>query len=80
MSDQEQKPPHHLELHKKPKESGKRLTLILVTAFVVFTIVFFIIGKFMGGTPSQGGTSAHPITHAPAPSVSQTVHSGGTSS
>ena len=74
MSDQEQKPPHHLELHKKPKESGKRLTLILVTAFVVFTIVFFIIGKFMGGH------SAHPVTPPPAPSVSQTVHSGGTSS
>lgn len=74
MPDQEQKPPHRLELHKKPMESGKRLTLILVTAFVVFTIIFFIIGKFMGGH------SAHPITPAPAPSVSQTVHSGASSS
>ncbi|PKY11724.1 hypothetical protein B1757_02740 [Acidithiobacillus marinus] len=77
MSDQEQKPSHHLDLHTKPRESGKRLTLILVTAFVVFTIVFFIIGKFMGGHSAE---HSHPVASAPAPSVSQTVHNGAASS
>ncbi|MBE7562723.1 hypothetical protein H7F10_07120 [Acidithiobacillus sp. HP-6] len=75
MADNDQNTEHHLHLHKKPKESGKRLTLILVTAFVAFTIVFFIIGKFMGGHPAP--PVAHPAV--PAASASQTVHQGSSS-
>ena len=75
MADRDEKIEHHLHLHKKPEESGKRLTLILVTAFIAFAVLFFILGKFMGGHP------APPIAHpaVPAASASQTVHQGSSS-
>ncbi|MBU2739579.1 hypothetical protein [Acidithiobacillus concretivorus] len=75
MDENEQNTEQHLHLHKKPKESGKRLTLILVAAFAAFTILFFIIGKFMGGHPAA--SVAH--TAVPAASASQTVHQGSSS-
>lgn len=71
MADRDENTEHHLHLHKKPEESGKRLTLILVTAFIAFAVLFFILGKFMGGHP------AHPAV--PAASASQAVHQGSSS-
>lgn len=73
--DKQEVPKHHLEIHKKPVETGKRLALIVAATFVAFTIIFFVLGKFMGGHPAP---PAHPAA-TPSASVSQTVHQGAAS-